>query len=371
MAGTPGGAADIRAEHPARCAPYHGSFTAARSGAATLLGMAHSRFAARRGLGVLLACALPVGGLVACGQDLTGTSSTSARDALYFNDRASGLPPVYLQEPYSTTIEVAGGAGPYTVRRIEGTFPPGLNLTGTTLSGTPTKAGTYTFTLEVTDSTLSSKQKSYTVTVQDLPPLSLALTLPAGQIRGETRVPVTITAPRSVRAARFSWTLPANVTVTRVQPEGGALLFWRQDGTRLTLDLGFKAVPRSGARVALISVKPGAPITLGSPDLGYEARGGDGKVLAQKLTAAEQKTLDEQKAAEQKAAQEKAAQEKAAQEKAPEAKPGDVKPGTSTPTDAPKTGTDTTPPGEAPKTDPPKTEPTPTPPPSGGAGGGK
>ncbi|NTY01540.1 Ig domain-containing protein [Deinococcus sp. JMULE3] len=329
--------------------------------------MAHSRFAARRGLGVLLACALPLM-LGACGQDLTGTSSTSARDALYFNDRASGLPAVYLQEPYSAPIEVAGGAGPYTIRKIEGTFPPGLNLTGngTTLSGTPTKTGTYTFTLEVTDSTLSSKQKSYTLNVQELPPLSLSLTLPTGEIRGETRVPLLIAAPRSVRAARVTWTLPANVTVTRVQPEGGALLFWRQDGPRLTVDLGFKAVPRSGARVALISVKPGAPVTLSSPDLGYEARGGDGKVLAQKLTAAEQKTLDEQKAAEQ-----KAAQEKAAQEKAPEAKPGDAQPGTSTPTDAPKTGTDTTPPTEAPKTDPPKTEPNPTPPPSDGTGGGK
>lgn len=338
--------------------------------------MAHSRFAARRGLGVLLACALPAFGLVACGQDLTGTSSTSARDALYFNDRASGLPPVYLQEPYSVPIEVAGGAGPYTVRRIEGTLPPGLTLSGTTLSGTPTKTGTYTFTLEVTDSTLSSKQKSYTLNVQELPPLSLSLTLPTGEIRGETRVPLLIAAPRSVRAARVTWTLPEKVTVTRVQPEGGALVFWRQDGTRLTVDLGFKAVPRSGARVALISVKPGAPVTLSSPDLGYEARGGDGKVLAQKLTAAEQKTLDEQKAAEQKAAQEKAAQEKAAQEKAaqekaPAAKPGDVKPGTSTPTDAPKTGTDTTSPTETPKTDPPKTEPNPTPPPSGGTGGGK
>ena len=111
--------------------------------------------------------------------------------------------------------------------------------------------------------------------------------------------------PRTVRAARLTWTLPEKVTVTRVQPEGGALVFWRQDGPRLTVHLGFKAVPRSGARVALISVKPGAPVTLSSPDLGYEARGGDGKVLAQKLTAAEQK----------------AAQDKATQEKAPEPKP--------------------------------------------------
>ena len=59
----------------------------------------------------------------------------------------------------------------------------------------------------------------------------------------------------------------------------------RSDGAR-------PAVPRSGSRVALISVKPGAPVTLSSPDLGYEARGGDGKVLAQKLTAAEQKAAE-------------------------------------------------------------------------------
>ncbi|GGL07182.1 Ig domain-containing protein [Deinococcus radiotolerans] len=313
--------------------------------------MAHSRFAARRGLSVLLACALPVGALVACGQDLSGTSSTSARDALYFNERASGLPPVYLQEPYTAAIEVAGGAGPYTVRKIEGTLPPGLTLNGTTLSGTPSKAGTYTFTLEATDSTLSSKQKSYTVNVQELPPLSLALTLPSGQIRGETRVPVTISAPRSVRAARLTWTLPANVTVTRVQPEGGALVFWRQDGTRLTVDLGFKAVPRSGTRVALISVKPAAPVTLGTPALAYEARGGDGKMLAQKLSAEEQKKLDDQKAAEQKAAEQKAAEQKST------AQPGTTPPGTSTPPAG-----QTPPSNETPKADPPPTD---------GSGGGK
>ncbi|MFC6661900.1 hypothetical protein [Deinococcus multiflagellatus] len=74
--------------------------------------------------------------------------------------------------------------------------------------------------MEVTDSTLSTKSRTITMNVQDLPPLSLAPTLPAGQIRGETRIPLTITAPRSVRAARFAWDLPAGVTVTRVQPEG-------------------------------------------------------------------------------------------------------------------------------------------------------
>ncbi|WP_285892301.1 Ig domain-containing protein [Deinococcus taeanensis] len=312
--------------------------------------MAHSRFAARQGLRVLLACTLPLG-LAACGQDLTGTSASSSRDALYFNERASGLPPLYLNETYSAPIEVAGGVGPYTVRVTGGTLPPGVDLSGQTLKGKPTKSGTYSFTLEVTDSTLSSRSKTYAMTVQELPPLSLALTLPTGEIRGETRIPVTITAPRGARAARLGWDLPAGVTVTRVQPgEQGGLLFWRQQGTRLTVDLGFRAVPRTGARVALVSVKPAKAVTLSAPVLAYEARDGAGKVLAQKLFPDEQKKLDDQKAAEQKAAQ-----------------PATAPAGTAPTSPAPKTDAPT--PTNPPVTPPPGTPP--TEPPTPGPGGGK
>lgn len=218
-------------------------------------------------------------GLSACGQQITGTT-TSGKDALYFADGATGLPPVYLGEAYNAPLTVAGGAGPYTFQQVAGTLPPGLRLNGQTLTGTPTKTGSYKFTLEVTDSTLSTKANEYNLTVQDLPPTSLAPTLPTGEIRGETRIPVTIGAPRATRAARLVWELPENVKVTRVQPsETGGMLFWKQDGRVLTLDVGFKVVPRNGARIALISVKPGKPTTIPAGRLGYEARDGSGKLL--------------------------------------------------------------------------------------------
>lgn len=231
-----------------------------------------------------LALVLSAGVLLAgCGQPVTDASNTGGRDVLYFADNGTGLPVMYVGEAYSNNLSVAGGAGPYTLRVVGGTLPPGVRLSGQQLSGTPTTKGTYKFTLEVTDSTLSTRTREYTVNVNELPPLSLAPTLPGGEIRGETRIPVTITAPRTVRAARLSWQLPEKVTVTRVQATAqNGVLFWQQAGRMLTVDVGFRTVPRSGERIALISVKPEKTATLTTAVLGYEARDGDGKLLSEK-----------------------------------------------------------------------------------------
>ncbi|CAM3871689.1 Ig domain-containing protein [Deinococcus frigens] len=223
--------------------------------------------------------------LAGCGQPVTNTpdGSGSGRDILYFADSAAGLPVMYLGEDYSADLSVSGGAGPYSLKVASGELPPGIKLGGQRLSGTPTKTGSYKFTLEVTDSTLSTRSKEYTLNVNTLPPLSLAPTLPTGEIRGETRIPLTITAPRNVRAARLNWELPAGVSVTRVQAsEQSGVLFWQQQGQVLTVDLGFKTVPRNGVRIALISVKPSKPATLTITKLGFEARDGTGKLLAGK-----------------------------------------------------------------------------------------
>ncbi|WP_295822248.1 Ig domain-containing protein [uncultured Deinococcus sp.] len=230
----------------------------------------------RAALALLLGTAL-----ASCGQQTTG-AATSGKDALYFADSASGLPPIYVNEPYTATLAVAGGVGPYSLRLASGSLPPGVKLDASqrTLSGQPTKTGTYTFTLEVTDSTLSSKAGEYTLNVQELLPLAITPTLPSGEVRGETRIPLTITAPRGARAAHVSWTLPAGVQVTRIQnADPGGLLFWRQQGTTLLLDMGFRKVPRTGTRVALVTVKPTKAVTFSAGSMTVEARGADGAVV--------------------------------------------------------------------------------------------
>ncbi|GGJ64714.1 Ig domain-containing protein [Deinococcus aquiradiocola] len=217
--------------------------------------------------------------LSSCGSTTTSTSSTSTKDALYFS--STNAPVAYVGEPFTTQVAVSGGVGPYSLRVVNGKLPDGLTLSSTTLSGKPTREGLYTFTVEVSDAALSTKTQSMTLNVTALPPLSLAFTLPTSEIRGETRLPLTVTAPRAMRAFRLQWTLPDGVTVTRVTPaDNRAVAYWKVTGRTLTLDMGFRTPVATGDRVALVSVSPARPLTLAAPVLGYTAIGGDGQSLA-------------------------------------------------------------------------------------------
>ena len=62
--------------------------------------------------------------------------------------------------PFSSTLQATGGTVPYTYLIFSGALPDGLNLSPTTatsgpvtISGTPTVAGTYNFSIIVFDST--------------------------------------------------------------------------------------------------------------------------------------------------------------------------------------------------------------------------
>jgi len=53
---------------------------------------------------------------------------------------------------YFQNFFTSGGVGPFTWTVAAGQLPPGVTLTGGHLGGTPTVAGTFTFTIKVTDS---------------------------------------------------------------------------------------------------------------------------------------------------------------------------------------------------------------------------
>ena len=60
-----------------------------------------------------------------------------------------------------------GGVQPYTWSVVAGTLPPGLELPRreNTISGTPTTAGTFTFTVRVTDDLGASSEQTFTITI--------------------------------------------------------------------------------------------------------------------------------------------------------------------------------------------------------------
>lgn len=69
---------------------------------------------------------------------------------------------------YSQTVLASGGTLPYTWSLVagQGTLPPGLNLsTAGAITGTPSTAGTYNFTVKVTDAASATAQKALSIVV--------------------------------------------------------------------------------------------------------------------------------------------------------------------------------------------------------------
>ncbi len=71
----------------------------------------------------------------------------------------TSLPGGVAGAPYSQSLSAAGGSGSYTWSIANGSLPPGLSLSGATIAGTPTTAGSYTFTASVTDGVSSAQQQ--------------------------------------------------------------------------------------------------------------------------------------------------------------------------------------------------------------------
>ncbi|MDY7225008.1 putative Ig domain-containing protein [Hyalangium rubrum] len=88
----------------------------------------------------------------------------------------------YRGSPLSITFTGSGGVLPYRWSQLSGTWPPGTTLGNEgVLSGTPTTPGTFTFTVQLTDSLGSTATRTLSVTVYE-PPSIPAVTLGDGYV---------------------------------------------------------------------------------------------------------------------------------------------------------------------------------------------
>jgi FtsP/CotA-like multicopper oxidase with cupredoxin domain len=127
----------------------------------------------------------------------------------------ASLPNGEVSVVYSQTLAATGGWTPYTWTISVGTIPPGLTLAPTTgiLSGTPTTAGTYTFTVLLTDSVTGTATKPFTIIISPAPTIT-TVSLPNGQVN----IPYSQTVVATGGTVPYTWsisagTLPAGLSI--------------------------------------------------------------------------------------------------------------------------------------------------------------
>ncbi|HEU0123712.1 MAG TPA: putative Ig domain-containing protein, partial [Bryobacteraceae bacterium] len=107
---------------------------------------------------------------------LTDARSRVARRTLNLGVIAPPSPPVtlspdsvpngHVNQAYRVVFSGSGGSPGYTFSLVSGSLPPGISLAGGVLSGTPTLAGTYRFSINMTDSGTGVAGNLYTLIVE-------------------------------------------------------------------------------------------------------------------------------------------------------------------------------------------------------------
>jgi large repetitive protein len=128
----------------------------------------------------------------------------------------TSLPDAVAGAPYRASLAVMGGKKPFLFTVISGTLPAGLILDpiAGTISGTPTTAGTSSFTVLLTDANLASDTQALTVTVN----ASVSITT-AGLPPGTVGVPYSQALAATGGSGGYTWSvtsgsLPTGLTLS-------------------------------------------------------------------------------------------------------------------------------------------------------------
>jgi hypothetical protein len=130
----------------------------------------------------------------------------------------SPLPAGTVGANYLQTVTATGGTPPLLWAKIAGALPAGLSLNSGNgqISGTPTTAGTSSFTIQATDANGATATKAFTLTVNPAPTITTNSPLPAGTVGANYLQTLAV----SGGTLPFTWTtvppgtLPAGLTLS-------------------------------------------------------------------------------------------------------------------------------------------------------------
>lgn len=170
------------------------------------------------------------------GAPFTGSRAyivTVAAPTLVLSPGSGSLPSATVGGAYSQGFTASGGTAPYTYAITSGSVPTGLSLAANgTLSGTPTVAGSYNFTVTTKDSSTGAgapftSSHAYSVTVAaGATPVVSAIAPSSGPSTGGTTVTITGTGFGGATAVTFGaspatgFTVNSATQITATAPAG-------------------------------------------------------------------------------------------------------------------------------------------------------
>lgn len=185
------------------------------------------------------------------------------------------LTPTTLPDPtqgaaYSAPLSASGGTAPYTFSIVGGALPAGMTLnSGGTLSGTPTNAGPYAFTVQASDSSTGvgpfNGTRSYSGTVQPGIPVLNPATLPNGAIGAAYTAALSVTQGAG---APYSFTVVSGALPTGLTLSSGGVISGTPNtaGSFTAVVQVTDAAAQNGQRSYTITI--GAPTLTLSPAAG-------------------------------------------------------------------------------------------------------
>jgi large repetitive protein len=202
---------------------------------------------------------------------VNGTTTCSDVEQLVYvpADTSCRLPPLAITTTtlpngtigtaYNSALGATGGAPPYTWALVSGALPTGLNLSaGGVISGTPTAAGAFTFTVKVTDSVGGTTTAVLTITVVNPPLLITTTTLPDG-VNGSA---YSFTLLATGGAPAYTWTLASGTLPTPAAPafaiSAGGVISGTPTGAgtfAFTVRVTDSAAPTANTATANLSIK--------------------------------------------------------------------------------------------------------------------